>query len=282
MLTHTFCHVPGLGVKIEAKLWREGVHTWSDALGAERLPMPVEKGKRLCARLEESERHREDGDAWYFEQRLSATDSWRLYSEFRHSAAYVDIETAGGYRGQQHITTIALWDGSEARHYVHGRNLEQFLDDILQYKMLVTFSGRCFDAPVLEKHFGVKFSMAHLDLRFALKAAGVTGGLKKVEKKFGLDRGALDGVDGYWAVLLWQEFAKTKNEGALETLLAYNMDDVLSLEVLAAHAHNLLSAQTPFGGALEMPVPQLGVNPFTPDPAVLSTIAHRIARRTGG
>ena len=191
----------------------------------------------------------------------------------------MDIETTGGYNGLDHITTIALWDGHTARHYVHGRNLEDFLDDILRYKLVVTFNGRCFDVPVIEKYFKTRLPLAHMDLRFVLASAGVAGGLKKVEKHFGLDRGALDGVDGYWAVLLWQLFDTTGDEAALNTLLAYNMEDVLSLEILAAHAYNLLASQTPFGPDMTLSIPQPGLNPFTPDPKVLARVQKRMRYR---
>jgi len=43
--------------------------------------------------------------------------------------------------------------------------------------------------------------------------------LKFCEKALGLDRGDLDGVDGYFAVLLWRDYQKKHNEKALETLL---------------------------------------------------------------
>jgi len=30
MLTHTFCHIPGVGPKTEMGLWRRGIRTWAD------------------------------------------------------------------------------------------------------------------------------------------------------------------------------------------------------------------------------------------------------------
>jgi len=56
-------------------------------------------------------------------------------------------------------------------------------------------------------------------LRYVLKSLGYSGGLKSCEKALGLDRGDLDGVDGYFAVLLWRDYQKKHNEKALETLL---------------------------------------------------------------
>ncbi|MFO8031679.1 MAG: ribonuclease H-like domain-containing protein [Desulfohalobiaceae bacterium] len=42
--------------------------------------------------------------------------------------------------------------------------------------------------------------------------------------------GELQERDGYFAVLLWQDYKQRKSDKSLETLLAYNIQDVLSLE----------------------------------------------------
>ena len=33
MLLQTFCHIPGVGEKIERRIWEEGITTWEEALG---------------------------------------------------------------------------------------------------------------------------------------------------------------------------------------------------------------------------------------------------------
>jgi hypothetical protein len=48
------------------------------------------------------------------------------------------------------------------------------------------------------------------------------------------------------AVLLWQEYRRHGNIRALETLLSYNMEDTINLELLAYLAYNELIAFTPF------------------------------------
>ncbi len=86
---------------------------------------------------------------------------------------------------------------------------------------------------------------------------GYRGGLKGCERALGLDRGDLASVDGFFAVLLWHDFQRHRNPQALETLLAYNIRDVVNLEPLLVKAYNLKAAQTPFGPgvALRLPVP---------------------------
>ncbi len=275
MLRHSFCHIPTVGVKTETRLWEAGVHTWDDLLALEELPVARTKREMLRQHLELSIQHLDAGDAGYFDQSMPGSESWRLYSEFRHNTAYVDIETTGLGPPGDHITTIALYDGKEARWYVRGRNLDDFARDIRDFSLIVTFNGKCFDVPFIEREMGIKLDMGHLDLRFALKAAGVKGGLKKIEKHFGLDRGELDGVDGYFAVLLWKEFQNTRNERVLDTLLAYNIEDVLNLEYLAAKTHNLMVERLPFGRELMLDEPLPGLNPMLPDNELIAMLRQR-------
>ncbi len=79
----------------------------------------------------------------------------------------------------------------------------------------------------------------------------------------GIDRGDLDGVDGSFAVVLWQEYCKTGNPGALDTLLAYNIEDVINLETLMIRAYNMNLEAMEFQGLLPEPPPV--ENPFSPD-----------------
>jgi hypothetical protein len=70
----------------------------------------------------------------------------------------------------------------------------------------------------------------NIDLCYLLKCLGISGGLKGCETQLGIDLGELEGLDGYFAVLLRQEYRDRKNEKALETLLAYNAEDTVNLE----------------------------------------------------
>jgi uncharacterized protein YprB with RNaseH-like and TPR domain len=103
-----------------------------------------------------------------------------------------------------------------------------------------------FSVPFIESYFGIKLNQVHIDLRFLLKSLGYTGGLKGCEKKAGIGRGELEGVDGYFAVLLWEDYQRNKNRKTLETLLAYNIQDVVNLETLMVLLYNLKLKETPF------------------------------------
>jgi len=82
-------------------------------------------------------------------------------------------------------------------------------------------------------------------------------------------RGDLSDIDGFFAVLLWDEFIKTKNRQTLETLLAYNVQDTITLENLMVTAYNLKLRETPFYDNLLIEESTPPVNPFR---AALATV----------
>ena len=75
-----------------------------------------------------------------------------------------------------------------------------------------------------------------------------------MEHRLGFNRGEIDGIDGYAAVLLWHKYDQTGEERYLHTLLAYNVEDVVNLELLLPYAYNGLVEQEmlPFDN---LPVP---------------------------
>ncbi len=245
MLANTFLHISGVGEATEQRFWKAGFASWTDVLDAPRLPFWRSKEYRLKAEIEESFRRLEARDAAWFCARLSAGQTWRIFPEFRDSCACIDIETTGGVLDQEHITTIAMCAGGKISTYVYGRDLEDFLDHALEHAAFITFNGRCFDIPYMERFFSASFHHGHIDLRFVFKPLGFTGGLKALEKRFGLDREELDGVDGLTAVWLWREYDHTGDPRALETLLAYNAMDTVNLETLMVEAYNAHAAATP-------------------------------------
>ncbi|MFP4515427.1 MAG: ribonuclease H-like domain-containing protein [Desulfovibrionales bacterium] len=258
MLQRTFCHLPGVGIKTERRLWEQGIISWELMVARATLPPRLNNARKL---LEDSISHLQKGNAEFFAATLGPQESWRMFHEYKDHVAYVDIETTGGTPGNDHITAIALYDGRTVRTYVYGENLEQFEEDIADTKLLVTFNGKCFDVPVIERELRIRMPEAHIDLRHLLAGLGYRGGLKRCEKAFGLNRDELDGVDGYFAVLFWNEYQRTGDPKILETLLAYNVEDVISLEILLHHAINLKLEQTPFYSELACEVPRIAANP---------------------
>ena len=184
MLRRTFCHVPGIGLKAEERLWASGAVSW-DAAESAAGALGARRRERLIQHLAESQRHLAGRNSAFFAGTMPASEHWRLYAEFRDSVAYVDIETTGLGGPGDHITTIALYDGQSIRQYVHGLNLAEFAQDIRDYRLLVTYNGKCFDLPMLRASFGLTLDQAHIDLRYVLASLGYKGGLKGCERRLG-------------------------------------------------------------------------------------------------
>ncbi len=269
MLRHTFCHLPGVAAQTEQRLWSAGLTTWEHALSRLAAPRPP---RRLRAEdLHESARRHAGGDAGWFHERLPSAQSWRLWADFRADCAYLDIETTG-LSDSAVVTTAALYDGQHVRTYVRGDNLEQFARDVQAYRLLVTYNGKCFDLPILRRCLRCRLDQAHIDLRYVLANLGLRGGLKGCERQVGIARPGLEEVDGVVAVLLWHDYQRRQDRRSLETLLAYNVQDTVNLEMLMVHAHNAHLARlgAPFAATHRLPPPLLPANPFRADPAALA------------
>lgn len=275
MLEQSFSHITGIGLQTESKLWSENIADWSSfKKKAKDIKLSEKKIDYINNELLESAKHLKANNPNYFSKGLQTNQHWRLFKEFKSSTAYIDIETTGLYPGLAIITTIAIYDGTQIKYYVNGKNLDDFKTDIFKYKLLVTYNGKCFDVPFIEEFFDIKLDHSHIDLRFVLFSLGYSGGLKGCEKQLGLSRNELEGVDGLFAIYLWEEYIKNKNQLALETLLAYNIEDVVNLEILMHKAYNLKLRDTPFENNLKISIPDRPNIPFEPDLKTIDKIKN--------
>ncbi len=276
MLHNTFIHIPGIGEKTEKKIWHAGIHTWPQWKPPLPSNLPQATIRRVSFYLDYYQDQQNDSASFYASL-LPPVQIWRLFPHFRNKTAFLDIETNGMPPSQCEITTIALYDGHAIYTYVQGDNLEQFVQDIKRYEVIVTYNGKNFDIPIIESYLHTRIRQVHIDLRFILAKLGYKGGLKGCEKQLGIDRQELNGVDGFWAVLLWRDFIERKNKRALKTLLAYNIADAVNLEPLMIHAYNLNIAHTPFSLSNLIPLPQSPPSPpFCPDMEVIKKIRQQL------
>lgn len=275
MLKHTFCHIQGIGPKTEMRLWEAGIHDWHSFLSRRTPYFRSGKDNAVAEEIEASMKALEARRADYFHGRLQSADQWRVFPDFEDGIAYIDIETTGLEQKNCIITTIALYDGANIRTYVNGDNLGCFIDDIFRYELLVTYNGRCFDVPFIESFFSVKLPHAHIDLRYVLSRLGFRGGLKRIERHLGISRNELEGIDGYFAVLLWWEYKNNNNPNALETLLAYNVEDVVNLEILMHYAYSRMVRTTPFAAESQMEAPSRPLVAYTPDMSLVEKMRRR-------
>jgi len=191
------------------------------------------------AQLEESIENQ--ADIRFFVDRLSVTDLWRVFNEFRDRAVYLDIETSGVYPGADEITVIGLYDGRNVHTFVNGGNLAEFEEVIASYDLVITFNGSSFDLPFIRQSFpSISLPPAHIDLRFFLKRLGCKGGLKHIEKEFGISRDPeIDGMDGYDAVRLWMAY-QWGDRTALDLLIQYNTADIVNLKPLMEKGYDMM------------------------------------------
>ncbi len=271
MIKSTFLHIPGIGKKTERDLWESGIHSWDDFVPDNAVRFSPSRRDTIGTCLLESRHNIQSGNPRYFSDRLPANQHWRFFRQFRESTAYLDIETTGLRAWESEITTIAVYNGESVFHYVNGQNLDDFLTGIDNYSVIVTYNGKSFDVPFIEGHFGITLNQAHIDLRYILASLGYRGGLKRCEIQLGIDRGDLADVDGYFAVLLWYDYMENGNKEALETLLAYNIQDTVNLETLMVMAYNMKIDDAPFHHN-EIPAPSLPLIPFRVDVATVDRI----------
>lgn len=234
MLRHTFLHVPGVGEKRERDLWLRGFTDW-DAFDREH---PAGAWRDLILL------HLDDGRA---ARALPRREAWRLASHFPGRTLFLDIETTGlSFEGDS-VTCVGVSDGRTAEAFVRGSNLSRFPEALSGFELLVTYNGSSFDLPILKRAFPrVNFDrFHHIDLRFPLRRLGAKGGLKGAERMLGIDRSdAIDGIDGFMAVLLWRAH-REGSKTALDTLVRYCLEDVVNLKPLLALTYNRLTAALP-------------------------------------
>ncbi len=249
MIERSFQLVPGIGPWRERDLWSRGLLSWDAFRDAPHLSeLPPRQAESLGARIAEAEAALCYRDLPRLAGLLPPREHWRLYPAFLDEAAFLDIETDGASNGRP--TVVGLFDRSGLHVFVQGRNLEALPEALSQSRLWVTFNGRCFDVPVLRRHFPELAAPAvHLDLRFLCRRVGLRGGLKAVEDLVGIPRPPhLRGVAGWDAVLLWRSWLANDELAALRFLVEYNLYDAFQLRALADTAYNLAVEQLAFDG----------------------------------
>jgi len=234
----------GIGPVTEKTINNAGIFNWHDFIesrGVRGLSHILYVS--TCKQIEEWLLALENTDAKFFASNLPSSMHWMLFKEFKEHVCYLDIETTGLAAGYDKVTVVGIYNGSSYQDFVRGRNLSQktIKESLKGCKLLVTFFGSCFDVPFLRTEFsGINFNMPHFDLCFGGRKVGLTGGLKKLERKLDISRDStISTVDGFEAVRLWHSY-KRGNQKSLEKLLDYCKADTINLSKLGPIIYDML------------------------------------------
>ena len=152
--------------------------------------------------------------------------------------AYLDIETTGlsAFSGAITVVGIYLCDNRDARFIqLVGRDITRYslLETLEGVDTIYTYNGRRFDLPFINVQLGINLEelFNHRDLMYDCWRYNLRGGFKAVERQLGIPRELVE-VDGRMAVRLWWRYVDSFDLEALDTLLAYNREDVVNLKEL--------------------------------------------------
>src|SRR5262249_40768142 len=139
---------------------------------------------------------------------------------------------------------VGLYDGRRYEAFIEGQNLAELPDRLKGYFVVVTFNGSGFDLRFLKLAFrNLDLPPIHIDLRWITRRLGYRGGLKSVEREFGIVRDeSVDDVDGYEATVLWSRHLRG-DRTALRQLIAYNSEDVVHLKAIMEMTYDRLAKQ---------------------------------------
>jgi uncharacterized protein len=144
---------------------------------------------------------------------------------------YLDIESDRS--GNVCVIGMFLPSTGFVQFYGNEVTTQNVVDVLMKATTIVTFNGDGFDLPLLNKFCNLDISLTHhsVDLHKVKKSLGIKGGLKELEKLYGIPR-KTEGIDGYKAIILWERYLKKGRLDALRLLLEYNKEDVLNLVYL--------------------------------------------------
>lgn len=142
--------------------------------------------------------------------------------------AYLDIETCAA----GDVTVVGIYrEDRGLRQLVGGEITDASVWETLDgVDTICTFNGDRFDLPILERQVRLKLRelFQSLDLLRECRRAGLKGGLKKLEERFGIARNTR-GMSGWDAMQLWARYEQEGDRAALNLLLEYNREDVMNL-----------------------------------------------------
>lgn len=227
-IENSFIPVRGVGEQTEKQLWNAGITHW-DAFDPTVSVVGQTRAERIQSYIERAKPRLESREIEFFAQTVPEQAHWRLYETLPSETTFLDIETTGLDPHTAVVTTVSIHRNGETTTLVRGRDLtaDRLRQVFTETSLLVTFNGRRFDVPFLEKNYGLSVSVPHADLYLLASRLGYSGGLTELETTFDIDRARPD-ISGSDAVRLWHEYERGDDQ-ALETLVEYNRIDTRNM-----------------------------------------------------
>ena len=237
-LENSFILFPGIGEKTEKKLWKNNIRHW------DHLEDSSKYSDKIHEHREKARKNLQVGNELYFKKNLPNKSLWRAYENFSENVCFFDIETTGLKPERNKTTTVSFYRNGESKTLIRGQDLtrEKLEEEMFESSILVSFNGKRFDQPFLEKSFDMNIENPHIDLMYLYKRLGYSGGLKKIEKELSVDR-ELEDIDGREAIRLWKKYEKKGDDEALEKLVRYNQYDAENLQELMELAREKIIRQ---------------------------------------
>mgnify|MGYP006286183611 CR=1 FL=1 len=244
MIQNSFVILDKVNNKTEQNLWNQGIINWDSFLNKRSIKGISGIRKSYYNRQLLKARHELfNQNSSYFIDKLSLAETWRLYDFFKEEAVFLDIETSGLSRYDS-ITVFGMYDGIDTKMMIRGINFDYkaIKEELKKYKLIVTFNGATFDLPFIRKRFpDLMPNIPHIDLRTACARAGLTGGLKNIEKELGIRRRKLvEDMYGGDALTLWRMYRGSGDKHYLNLLVEYNEEDIINLKTIANFVCNNL------------------------------------------
>jgi predicted nuclease with RNAse H fold len=162
--------------------------------------------------------------------------------------------------------------------FIDGQNLQELPDHLKKYSVVVTFNGAGFDLRFLKLAFkDLALPPVHIDLRWVTRRLGYRGGLKSIEREFGICRDeSVEDLDGHDATVLWSRHLRG-DRSALRQLITYNSEDVVHLKAIMEMSYDRLVEQVS-GDLWDRKKVYAGVDAIPKPPRLRKQIASSLLR----
>lgn len=234
LLEQSLCLLSGVSPEAEIRFRRAGILTCRQLSEEANLHFSAAHAARVIESFSHFAKAYEFGLAGWFVAHLPTGHRIRATRHFAENTVYYDVETNGTSR-DSHITCITTLRGESIRTFVRGQNLVDFLEEWSAAKLLVGFNSKRFDTPIVCREFGLADTPTQIDLMDEAAYYGLRGGLKAIERIVGFVRKDVPCICGADAVEQWHRWSEKGDKKAFSALIAYNREDVLSLQHLANH-----------------------------------------------